>query len=363
VNRPGSRLLIAVLLGTILSGPRAVAAPPAGPAQVAPGHVLRFPSDFGSHPDYRTEWWYVTGWLTTERGETLGFQVTFFRVQTAVAGDNPSAFAPRQLLIAHCALSDPALGHLWTDQRIRRAGLGLAGAREEDTRVWIDDWQLSRNTAGYHASVPAGDFALDLWLRVSGPPMLNGAGGYSRKGPAPSAASEYYSEPDLVVSGTIARAHQASGVRGEAWLDHEWSSQYLPPGAAGWDWVGVNLADGGALMAFRIRDPHGQALWAGATLRDGRGHTHSYGAAEVAFVPGRRWRSGRTAVLYPVNWRLRVGTREFDLAPLMDDQENDARASSGALYWEGAVRLYEARRPVGRGYLELTGYGDPLQLR
>jgi len=32
------------------------------------------------------------------------------------------------------------------------------------------------------------------------------------------------------------------------------------------------------------------------------------------------------------------------------------------VYWEGAVRATIAGGPAGRGYLELTGYGDPLKL-
>jgi len=39
------------------------------------------------------------------------------------------------------------------------------------------------------------------------------------------------------------------------------------------------------------------------------------------------------------------------------------RLSTGAIYWEGAVQALEQGRPVGRGYLELTGYGGRLQLR
>jgi predicted secreted hydrolase len=47
----------------------------------------------------------------------------------------------------------------------------------------------------------------------------------------------------------------------------------------------------------------------------------------------------------------------------MDDQENDTRLSTGAIYWEGAVTVSEANKPAGRGYLELTGYGEKLKLR
>jgi predicted secreted hydrolase len=331
-------------------------------AAVVTGHTLEFPRDGGSHSDFGIEWWYLTGWLNTATQQPLGFQITFFRARQSEADANPSAFAPRQLLIAHCAISDPAAAHRWQDQRIHRAGLGLAEASESDTDVWIDDWRLERGAPGYHAHVIAQEFSIDLNLEVTQPVLLEGDGGFSRKGPASGAASYYYSEPHLRVSGSITRGAHRDQVDGEAWLDHEWSSQYLDRGAVGWDWVGLNLADGGALMAFRIRDAHGGAYWTGATLRDAAGHSRSFQPAQVQFQPGRRWRSPRSNVLYPVTWQFRVGERSFELEPLLDDQEIDTRASSGTLYWEGAVRARQGAGPVGRGYLELTGYDRPMAL-
>ncbi len=158
------------------------------------------------------------------------------------------------------------------------------------------------------------------------------------------------------------RQGRADQVTGEAWLDHEWSSEYLDSQAAGWDWIGVNLDDGSALMAFRIRGAQGEPRWAGGSLRDGDGKVQILQPADVVFRAGRRWVSPRTRISYPVQWLVRAGTREFALEPLLDDQENDTRLSTGAIYWEGAVRAYEQRRLVGRGYLELTGYGEPLRL-
>jgi predicted secreted hydrolase len=339
-----------------------VARAPAPVPTVIRGYTLEFPRDLGSHPQFGVEWWYVTGWLETRAHERLGFQITFFRTRQATADANPSAFAPRQLLIAHCAISDPARGRLWQDQRIRRAGLGLAEAQIGDTGVWIDDWKLERGAVAYRADIAADEFALNLQLAITQPVLLNGVAGYSQKGPSPQSASYYYSQPHLAVRGSIARAGRRDLVDGQAWLDHEWSSQYLDPQADGWDWLGLNLDDGGAVMAFRIRDHQGQSYWAGATLRDPDGQVHGFGPDEVAFTPGRYWRSPRSAVSYPVSWQLRVGAREFDVQPLLDDQENDTRLTSGAIYWEGAVRAQEHAHPVGAGYLELTGYEHPLSL-
>jgi predicted secreted hydrolase len=354
----------AVIMALAALGPSYSAAAPAY-APVVGNHPLTFPADFGSHPQFRTEWWYVTGWLTTEHGESLGFQITFFRTKPDIDENNPSSFAPRQILIAHCAISDPKRGRLWQDQRVRRAGLDLAEAATGDTDVWIDDWRLERkaSAAAYTAKIHAEDFSFDLTLSETQAVLLNGDSGVSRKGPAPTAASYYYSLPHLQVSGSIARESRTDRVTGEAWFDHEWSSEYLDAGAIGWDWIGINLQDGAALMAFRIRGSQGEQRWAGGTLRGSDGRVQILQPADIAFRAGRRWVSPRTGIVYPVQWHIRAGSREFDLEPLLDDQENDTRLTTGAIYWEGAVRASAQHRPVGLGYLELTGYGEPLRLR
>ena len=356
----------------LLAAATAVSAAGPGPesdfAAVTPGQRLSFPRDLGSHPRFRTEWWYVTGWLTTQRGESLGFQVTFFRVRPRIDSTNPSAFAPHQLLIGHAAISDPTRGRLWQDQRIRRAGFGLAEAAEGDTHVLIDDWRIDRvgnapaDGAHYRTSVEADDFSLTLELDQTQPVLVNGVEGVSAKGPSPASASYYYSLPHLKVEGTISRAGRPDRVAGEAWFDHEWSSEYLDPDAAGWDWTGLNLDDGSALMAFRIRDKRGDTRWAGGTLRAPDRTVQILDRTQVEFHAVREWTSPRTGIRYPVQWQLSAGDRRFDLRPLMDDQENDTRLSTGAIYWEGAVRALERDRVVGRGYLELTGYGERLRL-
>jgi len=332
-------------------------------AAVAPGRPITFPRDDGSHPDFRTEWWYVTGWLATENGESLGFQITFFRTKPDVDPANPSAFAPHQVLIAHCAISDPKRGRLWQDQRVRRAGLGLAEAALGDTDVWIDDWSLKRRAGVYEAKIAAEDFAIAVELADTQSPLLNGDSGVSRKGPAVAAASYYYSLPHMKVTGRISRGGPPEGVTGDAWFDHEWSSEYLDDAAQGWDWIGINLDHGAALMAFRIRGVDGSVRWAGGTYRDGAGKVDILEASAVRFGAVRTWASPRTGISYPVEWQVVAGSHRLVLKPLMDDQENDTRLSTGAIYWEGAVRAYEADQPVGRGYLELTGYGDRLRLR
>jgi predicted secreted hydrolase len=352
------------VLASLLALALAVAVPGRGEAPtgaVVPGRVFSFPADHGAHPDYRTEWWYVTGWLEVE-GKPLGFQITFFRSRIAGQDANPSRFAPRQILIAHAALSDPARGRLLHDQRVARAGFGLAEAVTGAAGVTLDGWRFAQAGEGFHAVIPAREFRLDLQFGPTQPPLLQGEGGYSRKGPQPASASYYYTLPHLTVAGSVTRDGRASAVTGEAWLDREWSSQYMDEDAEGWDWTGVNFDDGSALMAFRMRRKGGGTLWAGGTLRRSNGAVTVFRPDEVQFTPRRSWKSPRSGASYPVALSLRAGPLELELEPLMDDQENDTRLSTGTIYWEGAVTALEKGRNVGRGYLELTGYWQRMRL-
>jgi predicted secreted hydrolase len=301
---------------------------------VTAGRRLVFPRDHGAHPEFRIEWWYVTGWLDGP----LGFQITFFRARPEEASDNPSAFNPRQVLFAHAALSDPKRGRLVHDQRAARAGFSLAHAELDRTGVWIDDWRLELHGNRYEAHIVTRDFAFDFHL-FAHQLVLQGDQGFSRKGHRPHEASYYYSRPHLNVVGKL----NGREVEGTAWLDHEWSSAYMAPEASGWDWCGINLSDGGSLMGFRMRDKVGGV------------HFASEG---TSFKPLRTWKSPRTGVEYPVE----MAVNDLVLKPLMDDQELDSRASTGTIYWEGAVTAYRNAAAVGRGYLELTGYWKPMKL-
>lgn len=360
MNRSRRRLAALALLAM---SPRLAAGRTPVHDEVLPGVPLILPRDHGAHPRHRIEWWYITGWLEPDSPQPLGFQITFFRVRQPAHDDNPSRFAPRQLLLAHAALSDPAHGRLRHAQRSARAGFDLAEANPDDLAVHIGNWSLRREPAPERiaASIVAPDFGLELRFEPTQPVLLQGEQGFSRKGPDAAHASYYISWPHLAVRGQIVNAGRVRRVTGSAWLDHEWSSALMPEGAQGWDWVGINLAGGGALMAFRMRDAEGRAVWAAASLRE-HGRDLRFPPAQVRFAALRRWRSPRSGGDYPVELSLGVGARNFALRPLMDDQELDSQTSTGAIYWEGAVIAYENGIEIGRGYLELTGYARRLRI-
>src|SRR6185312_15342753 len=215
--------LVRLILALLLAATPVLAGPPVY-APALPGQPLTFPADHGAHPGFRTEWWYITGWLDAPGGP-LGFQVTFFRTRPDVDQANPSAFAARQVLFAHAALSDPRVGRLLHAERIARQGFGLAEARTGDADVVLDDWSLKRQADGrFHAKAGGKEFALDLTFTPTQPVLPEGEGGFSRKGPKPTEASRYYSIPHLKVSGALRRGRGPVQVTGEAWLDREWSS-------------------------------------------------------------------------------------------------------------------------------------------
>ena len=330
---------------------------------------LAFPRDFGAHPAYRIEWWYLTGWLEREGDAPCGFQVTFFRSRTGHDDDNPSRLAPKQLLFAHAALALPERNALLHDERAAREGLGLAQARVGDCDVAIGDWTLVRRDAPgvasrWTATLAGKTLSMALDFDAARPPLLQGDAGFSRKGPDPAQASHYYSQPQLDTRGGITATEAGRtrrwAVRGRAWLDHEWSSTLLDPRAAGWDWIGINLADGASLVAFRIRDRDGGVLWSHASWIAADGTTVARGESRWRAL--RTWRSHRTGGVYPVAAEVRVAGAVLELSPLMDDQEVDARSSTGTVYWEGAVTVRHRGREIGRGYLELTGYAGVVRI-
>jgi len=339
-----------------------------------PPKHLAFPRDAGSHKDFATEWWYLTGYANVAgRTAALGFQVTFFRSRVAATQDMPSRLAARQLLFAHAAVTDVAGKKLWHDQRIARwsgepAGSNpadTASASTQDTGVLLRDWSLQRQGQDLQARVVAGDFTLNLNFKTTQPVLLQGKDGLSRKGPEEKQASYYYSLPQLQVSGSIALQGQTHTLESgsTAWLDHEWSQEVLHPQAQGWDWMGINLFDGSALTAFQLRDRQGGVLWDGGSFRSAAGLRYAFSRGEVLFKPTRSWRSPLSKASYPVEWIVRTPADFYTVKAVIDNQELDSRGSTGAIYWEGLCEVWDSNGTlVGRGYLEMTGYAAALKL-
>jgi predicted secreted hydrolase len=335
----------------------------AGVAGALPPASLQFPRDHGSHPAFRTEWWYITGYARSGDRE-FGFQVTFFRSRVEGTQGMTSRFAARHVVFAHAAITDVKGGKLWHDQRIAREGFDIALAAQGDTRVRLRDWSLRHEGDTYLARIPGTDFSLDLRCTRTQPLLLQGIQGLSRKGPDPEQASYYYSVPQLSVAGVLSlKGTRFEVTAGTAWLDHEWSEELLHPQAVGWDWIGMNLDDGSALTAFRLRRQDGSSLWDGGSFRSATGQLTVFNSGEVVFTAQRRWTSAVSQATYPVDWTVRTPSGSYAVKAVVDNQELDSRSSTGAIYWEGLSNLLDGTgRQVGRGYLEMTGYSQRLRL-
>jgi predicted secreted hydrolase len=385
-----------------LSVAAALAAPdPRGFARALAPRSFVFPADHGSHPDYRTEWWYYTGNLAASDGRRFGFQLTFFRTSLAppdAAGGRTSAWAARQVWFAHFAVADAAGHRFQACERWERQALGLAGARVSPFRVWVGPWsaaaagpeiagtprmRLSASSGGGTScagEASLGEAAIDLVLSADLRPVAQGDRGLSAKSGEPGNASYYYSLPRLAAAGTVRLGAERIAVRGSAWMDREWSTSALARDEVGWDWFALQLDDGWELMLYRLRrrSPAGPASPASprpaaapdpaslVTLIAPDGRTERFPLAALRFTATGAWTSPASRVRYPAGWRLTLpgtGSAALDLVvqPMLPDQE--LRLSFR--YWEGAVagRGTHGGRPVtARGYVELTGYGDAAPL-
>lgn len=343
------------------------------PSHALPRKQLEFPRDAGAHPDFQTEWWYITGYANVaDTAAAFGFQVTFFRSRVPATQTMQSNLAAKQLVFAHAALTDVRGKKLWHDQRIARWSgaepghnpVDTASVSTQDVDVVLRDWSLNRRGTELIAKVQAAEFSLDLRLIASQPVLLQGDQGLSRKGPQSDQASYYYSQPHLKAQGEVVlqgkRHPLAQG--STAWLDHEWSHTVLDPQAVGWDWIGINLFNGSALTAYQLRDASGKALWDGGSFRAGN-TLFTFTRGEVLFKPMRAWRSPVSQASYPVEWIVRTPADYYTVKAVIDNQELDSRTSTGAIYWEGLCEVWDSNQQlVGRGYLEMTGYASPLKM-
>jgi predicted secreted hydrolase len=325
---------------------------------------FEFPRDHGPHGEFRQEWWYLTGNLDGADGTRFGFELTFFRfalaplaAADAAAASAASRWRTRQLYVAHFAVTDVAAREFRFEQKLSRDALGLAGAVGVPLRVWIDDWSLSEEGSSWVLQATQPGYELELTLQAQEAPVLNGAAGLSRKSAEPGSASYYYSIPRLTVRGTLSRAGRPLAVEGRAWLDREWGSGGLGAHQVGWDWYGLQLSDGSALMFYALRDRGGaRDPYSAGTWIPAAGMPRTLGAEEVSVVSSGHWDS-RDGVRYPAAWRIAVPAvaLEINVQPVLPDQE----LTTTPRYWEGAVDVSGTRAGAvisGRGYVELVGY-------
>lgn len=333
-----------------------------GYARATESRTFDFPADHGPHPDYRNEWWYVTGNLDGENGERFGFELTFFRFSLSPENisTTDSSWQTNQVYVAHFAVSDIAEDRFHVAQRYSRGSVGLAGATAEPFRVWLDDWTIRADvSSSWRLQATGDDFGIDLDLVPLKAPVLQGQDGLSQKSAEPGNASYYYSIPRLQSKGHIKIAGQNYPVSGLSWIDREWSSSALSDQQKGWDWFALQLSDGSELMFYQIRQNDDSAdVHSAGTWIDSAGNSTALANEDVVIEVSDYWQSERGG-RYPAAWEIHIAALDTTLAvkPAMADQE----LITNVRYWEGAVDVAGAAKGQaisGRGYVELTGYAE-----
>lgn len=330
-----------------------------------------FPADHGPHPDYRNEWWYVTGNLDAATGERFGFELTIFRFALAAGtgpapvADTASAWRTRQVYVAHFAITDVAGRRFLAAERFARGALGLAGAAADPFRVWVEDWWLKAYPQSGQAEprwllhADGGNAALTVTLEPRKAPVLHGEQGLSRKSSEPGNASYYYSVTRMATHGALRLGGDVYDVSGLSWLDREWGSSALSDEQAGWDWFALQFADGSELMYYQLRHRDGgvDPMSAG-TFVPAEGEPLHLAHGDVRLVVRNYWNSPQGG-RYPSGWELSVPRLELsaEIEPILRAQELE----TSVRYWEGAVDVTGRRGSgavKGRGYVELTGYAE-----
>ncbi len=357
---------------------------------------LSFPADHGPHPGFRSEWWYWTGNLDGPARRRFGYQLTIFRMALAPppSAVRPGAWATSQVYMAHLALTDVAGqrrgARFLAAEQTARAAVGLAGATAAPFAAWVLGWRAAGPGADTNATRATTDgtttttpgltplaltaisdvpgaprFGVDLTLLAGKPLVLEGDRGLSRKGRAEGNASYYDSLTRMPTQGTVTIADQTFPVTGTSWMDREWSTSALEPGQVGWDWFALQLDDGRDLMFFRLRQ-HARSAGedtldpaSSGTLVDLDGSAHHLAHDDVRVTATGSWSSPRSGTRYPAAFHLELphARLSLDVTPVVPDQELDLSFR----YWEGAVDVTgtDTGKPIGgRGYLELTGYGE-----
>ncbi len=329
----------------------------------------QFPRDHGAHPEFRTEWWYFTGNVTDALGTRFGYQVTFFRhgIRTE-AIDPANPWSLRDIYPAHFAITNVTGASFVHNDRISRAGPGLAGADVRTMDVWNLDWSARMENGTIRLSARHVDMDLDVTLRPRKPLVLHGENGLSRKGPRPGQASYYYSFTDLETTGTL-KTHGLNrpvAVTGTSWFDHEFASNSLSEDQAGWDWFSLHFSDGRDLMLYVLRKTDGSLeKESSGTIVEPDGRARHLSLSDIKISVLGTWQSQKTGGRYPNRWRIDIPSADlsFVIATLLPDQELTTSDSTRINYYEGVVAgTGSSNRKEVRceGYVEMTGYAGTI---
>ncbi|EPG65028.1 lipocalin-like domain-containing protein [Leptospira wolffii] len=359
LSNPLARIALLALL--FIVSPVILAAPTGEPSKTGSSKSFRFPQDHLFHKGFRVEWCYFVGILQTDEGRELGYELSFFR---AYAGPKVAVYP------VHLAISDMKMEKHKISQTIERE-LGDVAGQNKGT-LWSGDYRMDvlGPTQLRISAFPRTDAGFGLELELNSKTeniLIHGKNGKSIKSRAnPQFYSYYYSIPRMETKGTLYLEGQEYNVKsGTSWMDHEWSSPEgteasfdLSSRDLSWDWICIQLEDGSDIMAFNFRNKSNPEPETFGTLRSPDGKVLTFEKEkELNFFPeGESWKSPNTGISYKLGWKLISDRFKLSISPRFEEQEFDARSSTGLAYWEGGIRVegeIDGKKVKGSGYLEL----------
>jgi predicted secreted hydrolase len=318
------------------------------------GFPFAFPKDHGSHPNFKTEWWYFTGTLYQEGkvpfrdAPAFGYQLTFFR-QKQEQGHG---------FLAHAAISDFEQGKHYFDSLKAPALFDFAGSLESRLKAWNKHWLAEFIQTKILLKFSVKDFAANMLLNADpNNPVLQGENGYSKKGSCPQCASQYVSYSRSTTAVDLYNKDKLIQLHGLSWMDHEFMSNTLQDNQVGWDWFSLMTKDGTELMLFRVRGKDSKDdYYSGSCIRGSTVTTLT--AADFTITPTAFWTHNNTK--YPAAWTIESKTCNNFRAEIKTRISNQLLSfpnENVSSYYEGAV--HTADESV-IGYVELTGYERPI---
>jgi predicted secreted hydrolase len=338
--------LFAALLAACGEAAPPLAEPPPDRFDVGSLPPIELPRDDAPHANL-TEWWYVSGHLQTAEGDPFGFEFALFQ---SVRAGAPPGYA------AHFAVTDIGRQRFRYGERTEVADVfETLPAQPTGLNLSVDGWTLRGVPGGFSISAGLDTVALQVELIPTKPAAVHNESGILDF--SPYGWSYYYSYTRAAVRGVLLDNGLPRPVTGTAWIDHQWGD-FISVTSGGWDWYSVHLVDGRDFTASVVRDEFGSTVFRYGTLVGPAGETTHLSAADVDIRATGRWTSPHTGVVYPSGWTISVPAEDLRLRlePVLRDQELDTRASTGVVYWEGAVQVSGDGGVAGLGYVELTGY-------
>lgn len=358
-------------------------------------HIIpfSFPKDHGQHKQFGTEWWYLSGRLSSQDETEWAYHFTIFRrafekwSHLALVG-----LAIKAKSIRNIASFKRAFARMLENQDHRRIGvdgyvghlsitnvkekdfvfferggtslLRVAGAAEDSLCVWVKGWKLEERRGVLHLGAERNGFAVDLDLLPMKRPILNGNHGLSIKGPEPGEASYHYSLASLKTTGNLKWRGNTHEVAGASFMDREFGTSIMPRSLRGWDWFGLILNNDHEVMISLIRNSDGtMAVTSSGTVVMPDGTWRCFVEKDLKVQVLEIWTSLATGAKYPIHWIVRVELMnlEFEIRALVIDHELVSATSTTINYWEGPVSVsgsMHGQKVTGHGHVELVGYAE-----